>query len=329
MPHETVVTAVVVVVGLLLVAALAAIGLRRVRLPYTVGLVLVGLALGALAERFELLHPLREVRLSPEIILFVFLPTLIFESAFNLDARLLSRNLAPVLTLAAPGLLLSTAIVGGLLGWWVRANRARVTKHRPDLLATEEAVGGARAALGRPEGVWCGDLNGAPLHASTEDRAVVLGPPGCGKSTLLRRYELDAAQAAIETNDPNAPVTFFIQLNHYMSPLAGEPPTEPGAWLAARWASHYPELPSVNALLTEGRMVLLLDALNEIPAPSATGLREAIVLGEGEYFALGDNSPSSSDGRDWGAVPGQNLLGKAFMVFWPALPWRWEVKLIR
>ncbi|MBN1417503.1 MAG: S26 family signal peptidase, partial [Planctomycetes bacterium] len=54
-----------------------------------------------------------------------------------------------------------------------------------------------------------------------------------------------------------------------------------------------------------------------------------IELKEGEYFALGDNSPSSSDGRHWGPVPAQNMLGKAFLVFWPALPWRWEVKLIR
>jgi CPA1 family monovalent cation:H+ antiporter len=110
-----VVTVVIVLIGLLLVAAAAAIGLKRTHVPYTVGLVLLGLLLSALAERVDALEPLRELSLSPEIILFVFLPTLIFESAFNLDARLLSRNLAPVLTLAAPGLLLSTGIVGVLL----------------------------------------------------------------------------------------------------------------------------------------------------------------------------------------------------------------------
>ncbi len=115
MEHGGVVTIVVAVIGLLLVAAAAAIGLKRTNLPYTVGLVLLGLVLGALAEGVEWLGPLQELTLSPEIILFIFLPTLIFESAFNLDARLLSQNMAPVLTLAVPGLLLSTAIVGGLL----------------------------------------------------------------------------------------------------------------------------------------------------------------------------------------------------------------------
>ena len=115
MEHENVVTVVIAIVGLLLVAVAAAIGLKRTSLPYTVGLVLVGMLLGAVAGRVDALEPFRQLALSPEIILFVFLPTLIFESAFNLDSRLLSRNMAAVLTLAAPGLLLSTAIVGGLL----------------------------------------------------------------------------------------------------------------------------------------------------------------------------------------------------------------------
>jgi CPA1 family monovalent cation:H+ antiporter len=49
------------------------------------------------------------------VILFVFLPTLIFESAFNLDPRQLRRNLLPVLTLAIPGLIISTSIIGTLV----------------------------------------------------------------------------------------------------------------------------------------------------------------------------------------------------------------------
>lgn len=115
MHDTTVVTTVIVVIGLLLVASAASIGLKRTRMPYTVGLVLLGLVLGWLAERVDALEPLGEVALSPDMILFVFLPTLIFESAFNLNARLLSQNMAPMLTLAVPGLLLSTAIVGGLM----------------------------------------------------------------------------------------------------------------------------------------------------------------------------------------------------------------------
>ncbi len=123
MHNDPVLTTVIAVVALLLVAAIVAMGFRRLHLPFTVGLVIVGILIGVSAERLTFLAPLQHVTLSPELILFVFLPTLIFESAYALDGRLLSQNLAPVLSLAVPGLLLSTGIVGSLvflftpMGW--------------------------------------------------------------------------------------------------------------------------------------------------------------------------------------------------------------------
>jgi signal peptidase I len=38
------------------------------------------------------------------------------------------------------------------------------------------------------------------------------------------------------------------------------------------------------------------------------------------YFAMGDNSRNSSDGRFWGTVPQDNLMGRALFVYWPFLP---------
>lgn len=101
------------IVLLLLVAALTTMLSKRIeKLPLTIALVLVGIIIAATGEHMPGLAILAEFSLTPELVLFVFIPTLIFESAFNLDARQVGRNIWPILTMAVPGLLLSTAIIG-------------------------------------------------------------------------------------------------------------------------------------------------------------------------------------------------------------------------
>jgi len=106
------------VVALLFLAAVSAVITRRIRFPYTVGLVLIGVAVAFLADDYpHLSHALDELKLEPVMIMFLFIPILIFESAFKMDVPLLLRNLVPALTLAGPGLLISTSIIGGLIYW--------------------------------------------------------------------------------------------------------------------------------------------------------------------------------------------------------------------
>jgi len=101
------------VVGLLLVAAATLALSRRIKFPFTVALVVVGVVLAQLAGIVpQWLGVVTRYEVAPEIILFVFLPTLIYESSFHLNARQLRHNLWPVLTLAVPGLLFSTLIIG-------------------------------------------------------------------------------------------------------------------------------------------------------------------------------------------------------------------------
>jgi len=102
------------IVALLAVAMVVAIVARRLRLPYTVGLVLtgLGLALGNVDVG---------VALSREVIYDLLLPPLLFEAALNLHWSDLRRDLAPVLAMATLGVGLCAAVVSaGLiygLGW--------------------------------------------------------------------------------------------------------------------------------------------------------------------------------------------------------------------
>ena len=46
-------------------------------------------------------------RISPHLLLLIFLPILIFESAFTMDVHTFFKNARQILTLAAPGLMIS------------------------------------------------------------------------------------------------------------------------------------------------------------------------------------------------------------------------------
>src|SRR5262245_2882714 len=77
---------------------------RRTAVPNSVALVIAGLGL-------TLLVPNAEVRITPELILAVLLPGLVFEAAYKLDLTELRRSFGLISILAAPGVLITAAVV--------------------------------------------------------------------------------------------------------------------------------------------------------------------------------------------------------------------------
>lgn len=99
---------------LLLIAAVVAILARRLKIPYTIALVLAGIVLA--------ISPLTpEVSLSKELIFTVFLPPLIYEAALYIGWSELRRDFPIIITFATIGVLLSAGITAAgmhfLINW--------------------------------------------------------------------------------------------------------------------------------------------------------------------------------------------------------------------
>lgn len=91
-------------IDLLLVAILVAIAVNYVRLPYTIALVLAGVAFGLFTH-------VPELPVAPQLWLLLFLPPLLFEGTINMDLEQLRRYATPVGLLALVGTLISVVLL--------------------------------------------------------------------------------------------------------------------------------------------------------------------------------------------------------------------------
>jgi len=99
---------------LLLIAAIVSMLARRLRVPYTAGLVVAGLGVSFIGRAFD-------VGLTNELIYSVFLPPLVFEAAYQTKWKPLVADLAVISTLSILGVLLSAGVCCALMhylaGW--------------------------------------------------------------------------------------------------------------------------------------------------------------------------------------------------------------------
>jgi CPA1 family monovalent cation:H+ antiporter len=105
--------------ALLLIAGVVAILTRRLRVPYSVGLVFAGIIL-SLSPFFS------DIPFTKDLIFNVFLPPLVFEAAIQIHWKDLRKQFFVILMLATVGVCLSAAVTAlgmrYLVGWeWVSA----------------------------------------------------------------------------------------------------------------------------------------------------------------------------------------------------------------
>jgi len=85
-------------------------------------------------------------------------------------------------------------------------------------------------------------------------------------------------------------------------------------------------LPGETAMIANGNVYINNQQLNESnyldkQVKTSPGLflteGKKVTIPENEYLVLGDNRDFSSDSRDWGFVPKENIIGKAWFRYWP------------
>jgi NhaP-type Na+/H+ or K+/H+ antiporter len=105
---------------LLAVGALLRQTTKALPVPYTMQLLIVGTLLGILLRGDQWTGTLQQSmevlgNLDPHLMIHVFLPPLIFESAASLEWHLLTKAKWHIISLAGPGLLLASSLTGGVL----------------------------------------------------------------------------------------------------------------------------------------------------------------------------------------------------------------------
>jgi CPA1 family monovalent cation:H+ antiporter len=96
------------------IATAAAIAARWMKVPYTVALVISGIALGAT----NLVDP---PHLTRELLFAVILPGLLFEAAFNMDVEMFMKDKLPIAALAIPGVIVAILLAGAGVAFGIRA----------------------------------------------------------------------------------------------------------------------------------------------------------------------------------------------------------------
>lgn len=90
---------------------------KKLNFPYTVLLVVVGSLLVPLSQ-IEYFSFITSFKLTPELLFFVFLPILIFESAYNMNIRSVTENIYSIGVLAVAGLVISALFIG-VVGYYL------------------------------------------------------------------------------------------------------------------------------------------------------------------------------------------------------------------
>jgi CPA1 family monovalent cation:H+ antiporter len=108
MPDTGITPQIETLLQLLLIASATAISLKWIRMPYSVALVIAGLVIG-------LSGVMKPIYMTPDLVLVLFLPALLFEASWDLDVQALRRDWRAIAALATIGVFTCMVAVAAVL----------------------------------------------------------------------------------------------------------------------------------------------------------------------------------------------------------------------
>jgi len=114
-------TIVFIVCVTLVLGAAMRLGARITKIPFTIMMLLLGLVVGMLLQHAGagpaniLAYLAAGKHITADLIIFAFLPALVFESAYAMDVYAFKRNLGGIALLAVPALLLATVATAAMM----------------------------------------------------------------------------------------------------------------------------------------------------------------------------------------------------------------------
>ncbi|MEM7247602.1 MAG: SUMF1/EgtB/PvdO family nonheme iron enzyme [Acidobacteriota bacterium] len=159
-----------------------------------------------------------------------------------------------------------------LLVRWARRTRELAQLRVPFLELPVQGPAGSDRAWSSLEEAW----------QAIGDHLLVLGAPGGGKTTALLHLERLLLEESLTSGVHRVPLALRLGLEWQPDDATGSP------WetVERRWEQQHPHLPSLSELQAAGRLVVIADGLNEIPAADPTLRHRSIDAWARSFAAL-------------------------------------------
>lgn len=201
----------------------------------------------------------------------------------------------------------------------------------PEESTVDEVSIGSSLAASEPQAVEPSSLPGAQPIGGKKARVIVGEVVETIVLTLVIFFVIQllvrnfrVVGTSMEPNLHNGQYLIIDKVSYRLgSPQFGdvvvfEPPNRPGEDYVKRIIG----LPGQVVEIRNGQVFVDDQAVHEpfIVRPGSYTM-DARRVGPDEFFVLGDNRNSSSDSHSWGMVPRANIVGRAWISYWPPSSW--------